>query len=574
MAYLPDMISNSAPNLPPVAFWSLAFTIVGLVARSAIRRRKLLVELPGPPPAGWFKGHFSSLVGSGSVVFQEKIIAEYGPTLKLNGGFGDEVIFTVDPSIMHSVLVKERAKFERPPGSRLIIHAVFGGGLLGQKGDEHRIHRKVMPIFMGIAKETCQCIKKDLKLSKSSSREVDIFPWATAAALELVGEAGLGYSFSSFTGERNEYNIAIKSVMQVISKVDPFVKLLPFLYRIGTPSTRRWMLKHVPHKDIQQLRYAVGIQNQLAEQVIQTRQALISSGDDLSSQAGRGRDIMTLLMKANGEGESESYIDHQAMVGHMNTFVFAGHETTSTAVARILDVLADRPRVQMRLREEIREYFESNTDDTHYDGLLELPYLDAVVRETLRLHGPVSFLNRICEEDTILPLQYPVDTPSGKITSIPIKKGTRVFMSVSVSNCYGRIWGERAHEFVPERWIGSKIDEVTQPGAHLPGVYSSMMTFGAGSRACLGFKFAIMEIKVMIAELVKDFKFEPSQDEHDWEVSGRLYSLFYNHCLTSVLGRHSIFNFLTSKKTSRTQQGRQSYHSRLFKSRFFYRYSL
>ncbi|CCO29533.1 hypothetical protein BN14_03548 [Rhizoctonia solani AG-1 IB] len=43
------------------------------------------------------------------------------------------------------------------------------------------------------------------------------------------------------------------------------------------------------------------------------------------------------------------------------------------------------------------------------------------------------------------------------------------------------------------------------------------MTFSAGSRACIGFKFAIMEIKVMIAELVKDFKFEPSQEEHNWE---------------------------------------------------------
>ncbi|CAE6524569.1 unnamed protein product [Rhizoctonia solani] len=439
---------------------------------------------------------------------------------------------------MYSVLVKERAKFERPLGSLLLVRSVFGGGLLAQSGDEHRTHRK-MPIFMGIAKQTCQGIKKDLKLSKSSPKEVDVFPWATAAALELIGEAGLGYSFSSFTGERNEYNIAIKSVMQVFSKMGPFMKILPLVYHTGTPSLRRWMLKHIPHNDIQQLRYAVGIQNQQAEEVVQTRQALVSSGDDLSSQAGRGRDIMTLLsksaniqnyiinwlfifvypVKANEAAGSESYVDHQDMVGHMNTFIFAGHETTSTAVARILEVLADRPRVQVRLREEIREYFESNPNDTHYDGLLELSYLDAVVREALRLHGPVSFLNRICEEDTILPLQYPVETSSGKVTSIPIKKGTRVFMSISASNCYARIWGERAHEFMPERWIGrgSKIDEVAQPGAHLPGVYSSMMTFGAGSRACIGFKFAIMEIKVMIAELVKDFKFEPSQEEHNWE---------------------------------------------------------
>jgi cytochrome P450 len=64
-------------------------------------------------------------------------------------------------------------------------------------------------------------------------------------------------------------------------------------------------------------------------------------------------------------------------------------------VARILDVLADQPRVQVKLRDEIRQYFEKDTNDIHYDGLLELPYLDGVVRETLRLHAPVAFLGKM-----------------------------------------------------------------------------------------------------------------------------------------------------------------------------------
>ncbi|CUA75706.1 Cytochrome P450 4V2 [Rhizoctonia solani] len=497
--------------------WFVLLTGLGLVVHSVTRPRKLLVHLPGPPLAGWIKGHFASLVGSGSIAFQEKIIAEYGSTLKLNGGLGEEFIFTTDPSAMYSVLVKERPKFERPLGSLLLIRSILGGGLLAKGGDEHRIHRK-MPIFMGISKQTCHGIKKELQASKSSSKEVDIFYWTTVAALELVGEAGLGYSFSSFTGERNEYNIAIKSVSRVFTKIVPFMTLIPFIYRIGTPSFRQWILQHIPHRDLQRLRYAVVIQNSQAEEVLRTREALISSGKDLSSQAGRGRDIVTLLMKAGEKEGSGFHVDHQEMIGHMNTFIFVGHETTSSAVARILDILADQPHIQMQLREEIRQYFENNSKDTNYDGLLELPYLDGVVRETLRLYAPVSFINRICEEDTVLPLQHPVETPSGNLTSIPIKKGTRVFMSISVSNRDERIWGEQASQFMPERWIGSKIDEITQPGSHVPGIYSSMMSFGAGPRACIGFKFAIMEIKVMIAELVKDFKFEPSQEKYRWEV--------------------------------------------------------
>ncbi|CAE6455769.1 unnamed protein product [Rhizoctonia solani] len=542
MTYIPDKISTS---LSSCSIWLVSFVIIVLITHIVSRRRKLLVQLPGPPPTGWIKGHFSDLIGPRSVEFQDEMIAQYGPTLKLYGGFGEELIFTADPSIMHHVLVKERAAFKRPAGAQLLIRSVFGGGLLAQSGDEHRVHRKLlnpvftmrflrelvnafdnMPIFMDIAKQTSEGIKKDIASFKGPSNEVDVFPWATVAALELVGEAGLGYSFSSFTGERNEYNIAIKSVMQVFSKMGPFMKVLPYVYRMGTPSFRSWILKHIPHNNIQQLLHAVRIQNEQAEEVIRTRQGLISSGEDLSSQAGRGRDIMTLLMKANEATGSQHHVSRQEMVGHMNTFVFAGHETTSTAVARILDILAQKPRVQVELREEIRKYFEKNLSDTNYDGLLELPYLDGVVRETLRLHGPVTLLNRICEEDIVLPLHYPIETPAGKLTSIPIKKGTRVYATISASNRYERIWGERAKEYLPERWIESKIEEVTQPGVHLPGVYSSMMTFGAGSHACIGFKFAIMEIKVMIAELIKDFKFEPSQEEHDWESFGIQFPYF------------------------------------------------
>ncbi|GAB1522894.1 hypothetical protein RhiTH_006019 [Rhizoctonia solani] len=496
MTYIPDKISTS---LSSCSIWLVSFVIIVLITHIVSRRRKLLVQLPGPPPTGWIKGHFSDLIGPRSVEFQDEMIAQYGPTLKLYGGFGEELIFTADPSIMHHVLVKERAAFKRPAGAQLLIRSVFGGGLLAQSA----------------LRKTSEGIKKDIASFKGPSNEVDVFPWATVAALELVGEAGLGYSFSSFTGERNEYNIAIKSVMQVFSKMGPFMKVLPYVYRMGTPSFRSWILKHIPHNNIQQLLHAVRIQNEQAEEVIRTRQGLISSGEDLSSQAGRGRDIMTLLMKANEATGSQHHVSRQEMVGHMNTFVFAGHETTSTAVARILDILAQKPRVQVELREEIRKYFEKNLSDTNYDGLLELPYLDGVVRETLRLHGPVTLLNRICEEDIVLPLHYPIETPAGKLTSIPIKKGTRVFATISASNRYERIWGERAKEYLPERWIESKIEEVTQPGVHLPGVYSS-----------IGFKFAIMEIKVMIAELIKDFKFEPSQEEHDWESFGIQFPYF------------------------------------------------
>ncbi|KAH7323306.1 cytochrome P450 [Rhizoctonia solani] len=524
------MSSITTITSPAVASW---LAIGGLVFLTVhwLRRPTILVNLPGPPGGNWLYGHFINFMGVKGLDYQEKLFSTYGPTTVIKGFLGTDLICTTDPAVIHTVQIKEKDKFPRAQGPAIMLRAVFGGGLLALPPDERRMQRKLlnpvfnmkflrecsgrMPIFMSIAKETTTAINKDLA-SSEGSKEVDVFPWATAAALDLVGEAGLGYAFNSFSGERNEYSTAIKGVTQSFGKIGPFVQILPYVYRLGTPAFRRWVMNLIPSSTLQHLRRVVSLQNGQAEEVLRSREAALSAGNDLSAEAGRGRDIMTLLMKANESAGSESYIDRETLIGHMNVFIFAGHETTSTAVSRILDVLAQRPDIQVRLREELRQYFEANPDETHHDALLELPYLDGIVREALRLHPPVAVISRICDEDTVLPLDFPVDTPSGKITGIPIKRGARIVMSNAFFNRNKSIWGERADEFLPERWIGSKLDEVTQPGSRLPGVYSSMMTFGSGSYACIGFKFAVMEIKVMLAELITNFKFEPSKVETTW----------------------------------------------------------
>ncbi|KAG8709057.1 cytochrome P450-dit2, partial [Ceratobasidium sp. 423] len=549
---------NSTHAAPWIAFGGLVVLTIHW-----LRRPKVLAKLPGPPGGNWLFGHFKSLIGPKGLDYQGELFATYGPTTVLRGFMGGQILFSIDPAVIHAVQIKDKDRFHRARGQTMsvvirdmasgarltcngsMVRAVFGGGLFALTPDEHRVQRKLlnpvfnmkylrelvmcsdmtsrivgltliihpqMPIFTGIAKETTYTINKALAASPGS-KEVDVFPWATAAALDLVGEAGLGYSFNSFAGERNEYSTAIKRVTQSLAKIGPLIQLLPYVHRIGTPAFRQWVLDLLPSKTIQKLRRAVKLQNEQAEEIIRSRQALLSAGNDLSSEAGRGRDMMTLLMKANESEGSESYIDHRSMVGHMNVFIFAGHETTSTAVTRILDTLAQRPNVQVKLREELRRYFEENPNGTHHDALLELPYLDGIVREVLRLYPPIPNIPRVCVEDTVLPLEYPIDTPSGKITSVPIKKGTWIFLNTVYFNRNEAIWGERANEFLPERWIGSKIDEVTQAGSRLPGVYSSMMTFGSGSYACIGFKFAVMEIKVMLAELITKFKFEPADEE-------------------------------------------------------------
>ncbi|KAH7323309.1 cytochrome P450 [Rhizoctonia solani] len=518
--------------MPFTNIFSLAlYLVIGgslpLIVR-LLRRTTIQVSLPGPPGGNLFYGHLQRIIGPTGPDYQEHIFSTYGTTTQIRGVLYSKALFTIDPMIIGAVLIKDKNKFERPQEATIMVRSIFGGqgGLLGITSDEHRSQRKLLSpgftvkhlrerkitVFMNISKRICLSISKELPKS-TSPKELDLLKEAAAATLDTVGEIGFGYSFNSFGEDRNKYSDSVQEITQSLVRIGPFIQLLPYVHRLGTPAFRQWILEIAPFSAIQQLRLAVKAQNEQASNILRARRELISSGVDMSSEAGSGRDIITLLMKeATG---SKLSIDRETLVGHMNIFIAAGHETASTAMARILDLLAHNLDIQNTLRDELNHYFDTDSE-LNPEGLFELPYLDGVVREALRLYPPFTVITRVCQEDTVLPLAYPINTPSGKIASIPIKKGTVVFLNNTFYNRHKDIWGERADEFLPERWVGKRLNEVTQTELRLPGVYSSMMTFGAGTHGCIGVKFAVMEIKAIVAGMIRKFKFGPATQECTW----------------------------------------------------------
>ncbi|CAE6371350.1 unnamed protein product [Rhizoctonia solani] len=111
-------------------------------------RLKHLVPLDGPAPSSYLTEHFKHMFGLHGINFQCEVLRKYGPTVRMTGVMGEPFIFTFDPGFIHTVLFKERSKFERNEGGTLMVRSIFGGGLLGFKGDEHRHHCKLLnPVF-------------------------------------------------------------------------------------------------------------------------------------------------------------------------------------------------------------------------------------------------------------------------------------------------------------------------------------------------------------------------------------------------------------------------------------------
>lgn len=130
---------------------------------------------------------------------------------------------------------------------------------------------------------------------------------------------------------------------------------------------------------------------------------------------------------------------------HTLRFLVAGHETTSSGTALCLFALAQAPEVQVKLREEL---WSVQTENPTMDELNALPYLDAVVRETMRLHAPVPSSIRIAMRDDVIPLNTPYVDVHGQVHDVvPVTKGSPIFIPILAINRAKVLWGEDAHEF-------------------------------------------------------------------------------------------------------------------------------
>lgn len=165
------------------------------------------------------------------------------------------------------------------------------------------------------------------------------------------------------------------------------------------------------------------------------------------------------------------------------------------------------------LREELRQY--SHTDPTWEQLSSELPYLDAVVHETLRMHPPVEEISRVVRlifffsskvmhiplisstqagEDDVIPLSSSIQTASGQlIDSLLIPKGTSVSLPAMFFNRSETFWGPDSKQFNPERWLS----DLQHPAKDIHG-HRHLYTFADGPRICLGRGFALAEFKVIV----------------------------------------------------------------------------
>jgi cytochrome P450 len=166
-------------------------------------------------------------------------------------------------------------------------------------------------------------------------------------------------------------------------------------------------------------------------------------------------------------------------------FFAAGYETTTTVLCFVIHQLAINPQHQTRLCDELDRAMEKNGGQINYELTMDTPYMDMVINETLRLYPPAFRTDRVCNEDYFF-------------NGIRIEKGQVWTASIYAVHHDPSIYPE-PYTFDPERF-----SEAGKRGRD----NEAFMPFGAGPRNCIAMRFALIEMKLLLATVLSRFQFE------------------------------------------------------------------
>ncbi|RDX41926.1 cytochrome P450 [Lentinus brumalis] len=493
--------------------------------------RSPLDDIPGPPRGSVWAGNVLQIFNYDSWDFLRNLCETYGPVARVHGFFGSKWLHLYDTKALHSVFVKDQESYYRGAQTIAGTKLVIGPSLFATYGEPHKKQRKMLnPVFSGahmrnltpIFHETSGRLRVAIEARvKDGPKELDILGWMGRTALELIGQGGLGYSFDPLIADSyDEYAEAVKAFVPAVAKTRAFGFIMPYLRYLGPAWFRRMLLDMVPSKKIQKIKTNSDIVHTKSKEIFLAKKSAIERGDqELLHTVGEGKDIMSVLLKANLLADQEDKLPDDELLAQMSTFMLAGVDTTANALSRVLQLLSEHPDVQTKLRSEVHQAEEQYGAQIPFDELMALPYLDAVCRETLRLYAPVTLSRRQAMRDTVLPFSEPVRGVDGTvITEIAIPKGTFVLLNLRACNTNKALWGDDALEWKPERWLKPLPRAVEE--ARIPGIYANLMTFISGGHSCIGFKFSQLEMKVVLSTLISTFKFERSDTPIIWNFAG------------------------------------------------------
>lgn len=197
--------------------------------------------------------------------------------------------------------------------------------------------------------------------------------------------------------------------------------------------------------------------------------------------------MLDVLVSIEDEDGNERFSADE-ITGIFISMMFAGHHTTSGTAAWALIELLRHPEYMERVTEEL-DVLYADGESVSFHALRQIPILEAVLKETLRLHPPLILLLRVAQDDF-------------EVAGYRIARGDLVGATPAISNRIPEDF-PAPDTFDPGRYIDPNQEDIVNRWTWIP--------FGAGRHRCVGAAFALMQLKAIFSVLLRDFEFELSQ---------------------------------------------------------------
>ncbi|KAK1219199.1 hypothetical protein PQX77_018095, partial [Marasmius sp. AFHP31] len=353
-------------------------------------------------------------------------------------------------------------------------------------------------------------------MSNDQSEVFNIPKWTSRATLDAIGHAGFDYNFGAMENQENRLSKAYHNLYADMFAAPTDGALIIgtlFSYLPISPTRMAGLFEYLSKSDP---RLARG--REAREVAREVAKGLVEEKQGQGSGAG-AKDVMSLLVKANMASKDErSRMSDEELYSQMLIIFLAGHETTANSISWTLLELSRHPEIQEKLRNEIREKERqlllsegrvgSECQFTAED-FESLPYLNAVVKESMRYHPVAIHSPRMALVDDVIPLSKIIKLANGEeVKEIPVERGQKVVISIAGYNRSKDVWGEDAGVFRPERWLENAESKKEKGGTRTSvGVYANLLTFSGGVHSCIGWRFALLEMQTFLVELISTFEF-------------------------------------------------------------------
>ncbi|KAG1697035.1 hypothetical protein DVH05_017421 [Phytophthora capsici] len=393
------------------------------------------------------------------------------------------IFFT--PEAFEDVLKNQFRNFDKGPFMCENLRDLLGDGIFAVDGEPWVHQRKTASnlftmralrdsmtvIIQRHAATLCELLKR----AKENNETLDLFKLFNRFTIEAFAEIAFGVHMGCLdSDEEHPFQKAFDRAQRAL--------LLRFTRPGWFWKTQRWLGMGVEG----QLQRDIQVIDKTVLEIVEKALAQRASNSDKGIE-NKGSDVVSIFL--DKVDVLEKQLDPKYLRDIVVNFLIAGRDTTAQALSWFFYNVSKNPQVEIEIRKEIEEKLPKFGTATMED-VSQLVYLEAALKETLRLHPSVPFEPKQTVEDTTL----------SDGTFVPA--GSAIGLATYAMGRMTQVWGADAEEFKPERWINAATGKLIAVSAY------KFASFNAGPRMCLGMNLAMLEMKLVVVGLMRNFHIE------------------------------------------------------------------